>query len=117
MWKTVNPFANYKMRFVIFSSALKMLSMHEETHQICFCTLNSLQLLDVVSDPWKNNYEIMQAGEQIIERLMLDDGMDETQASDLFFNSKTFTRLADETSGLCNQPWQEIYALLKKELE
>ena len=42
--------------------------------------------------------------------------IDESQATDLFFNSKTFTQLAEDDSELRKKPWQEIYEMLKKEL-
>ena len=45
----------------------------------------------------------------------IDKRIDESQASDLFYTSKTFARLADESTGLYKQPWQEIYAMLEKE--
>jgi len=95
---------------------LKMLSRHEETHQICFCTLNSLQLLDYVGNPANINYEISQIVDPVAERLMLENKIDESQATELFYNSQTFTHLADETTKLYEKPWQEIYEMLKEEL-
>jgi len=95
---------------------LKMLSRHEETHQICFCTLNSLQLLDYVGSPASINYTITKIVDPIVEKLMTDNDINEAQATDVFYNSKTFTQLADETTKLYEKPWQEIYDMLKKEL-
>ena len=43
--------------------------------------------------------------------------MDERQAADFFYNSKTFAQLADEGAKLLNKPWQEIFAMLKREME
>jgi len=94
---------------------LKELSHHEETHQICFCTVKSLQTLEYVeNEPLWNIEEI---GESLLEKLMLDNQIDEVQAADLFYYSKTFTQLEDETTELYLKPWQEIYEILKKELE
>jgi hypothetical protein len=41
---------------------LKMLKYHEETHQICFCTLNALQVLDSVDEDNDIDYELYQIG-------------------------------------------------------
>jgi hypothetical protein len=43
--------------------------------------------------------------------------MEEECATDVFFTSATFTRLADKNTELYKQQWQEIYTMLKKELE
>ncbi len=49
---------------------LKMLTYHEETHQICFCTLNSLQTIDRVDDT--PTYDIVMISEPVIEKLIVD---------------------------------------------
>jgi len=92
---------------------LKELSYHEQTHQICFCTVKSLQTLQLVEN--ESVWNIEEIGEPLLEKLMLDNQIDEAQAVDLFYNSKTFTQLEDETTGLYLKPWQEIYEILKKE--
>jgi hypothetical protein len=94
---------------------LDMLSHHEETHQICFCTANSLQLLDITDDKDDISIEISYAGEKIVEKLILDFDFEEERATDIFYTSATFTRLADKNTGLYRQPWQEIYEMLKPE--
>jgi len=48
---------------------------------------------------------------------MLDLNIDEEKATDLFYNSGTFGKLADESTGLYKKPWQEIYEILKIELK
>jgi len=53
--------------------------------------------------------------ERYIEKLMLDFQIDEMQATDLFYSSKIFIQLEDETTELYLKPWQEIYEMLKKE--
>jgi hypothetical protein len=96
---------------------LEMLTHHEETHQICFCTARSLQLLD-----YKDNYddiscEIMNIAEPLLEKLMLDNNINETQAADLFYTSGIFGKLADKSTGLYKKNWHEIYELLKLEIQ
>ena len=53
----------------------------------------------------------------LVEQLMLDNQIDETQAADLFYNSETFAQLADESTVLYKKSNQEIYEMLKKELK
>jgi len=93
---------------------LQELMYHEETHQICFCTLKSLLTLKSVNKTATS--EFAHLGEAIVERLMIDKDIDELQATDLFYTSETFIRLSDESTKLYERPWQEIYEMLKKEL-
>jgi hypothetical protein len=94
---------------------LKMLTYHEETHQICFCTLNSLQAIERMDDT--PNMDIVILSEPLLEKLMLDQNMDEKKVLDLFYASETFVQLSDKATGLYLRPWQEIYKMLKKELK
>ncbi|MDR0602800.1 MAG: DUF3990 domain-containing protein [Bacteroidales bacterium] len=94
---------------------LKMLSYHGLTHQICFCTMRSLLVLE--KKPDDRLFMIEDIAEQIVEQLMSDNAIDETQAAELLYMSATFTRLADKNTELYKQPWQEIYEMLKTELE
>jgi hypothetical protein len=54
--------------------------------------------------------------EPIIEDLITDFHLKTEDAVDKFYTSKTFTTLADKSSGLYLKPWQEIYEMLKREL-
>ena len=90
---------------------------HSENHQICFCTMQSLQMLDYVENPKDIEYEISEIGEPLLEKLTLDFGMDEETASDTFYNSNTFAQLADESTGLYKKNWREVYDILKAELK
>ena len=60
-------------------------------------------------------WNIAEISEPLLEKLMLDNQIDDVQAIDLFYNSKTFVQLEDETTGLYLKSWQEIYEMLKKE--
>jgi hypothetical protein len=95
---------------------LQELKYHEETHQICFCTLKSLLTLELVDRPVDISHEISKIGEPIVERLMIDNEIDELQAADLFYSSKLFTQLAEENTKLYQKSWQEIYEMLKIEI-
>ncbi|MDR0332640.1 MAG: DUF3990 domain-containing protein [Dysgonamonadaceae bacterium] len=94
---------------------LKMLK-HSENHQICFCTINSLQMLDYIENPKDIEYEVSEIGESLLEQFILDFNIDEETATDKFFSSNTFAKLADESTELYKKTWQEIYELLKQEL-
>jgi hypothetical protein len=60
---------------------------------------------------------IEKIGEPLIETLMLEKKIDEINAADLFYKSDTFTCLANVNTGLYKKSWQEIYELLRKEIE
>ncbi|MDR2027804.1 MAG: DUF3990 domain-containing protein [Prevotellaceae bacterium] len=96
---------------------LEMLKYSKPSHQLCFCTVNSLQMLDFIENPTDIFFEISEIGEHLLEALMLDRKINETLAADLFFNSGTFAQLENETALLYLKPWQEIYEMLKKELK
>jgi hypothetical protein len=118
------PVANDKIqhRLVKFLSGkikredfLKELSYHLPTHQICFCTVSSLQLIKRL--PFNEmRLNIMHIGEPLLEALMLDNQIGGAEAADLFYNSETFAQLEDENTQLNLKPWQEIYKMIKKEL-
>jgi hypothetical protein len=93
---------------------LNMLTYHEETHQICFCTLNSLQAIEIMGD--NPTMDIAYISEPLLEALMLNKNIDEKTAEDVFYTSQTFVNLSDTTTGLYTKPWQEIYEMLKREL-
>ncbi|MDR0733898.1 MAG: DUF3990 domain-containing protein [Dysgonamonadaceae bacterium] len=95
---------------------LDELKFVRETHQICFCTARSLQMLDHVENSKDISSEIAKIGESLVAKLMIDNEMDELQATDLFYNSKFFSRLADENTKLYKKSWQEIYEMLKREI-
>jgi len=94
---------------------LKMLTYHEETHQICFCTLNSLQTIDRIDDT--PTYDIVMISEPIIEKLIADANIDEEKATHLLFDSDTYNKLPNAETKLYEKKWTEIYDLLLSELK
>jgi len=56
-------------------------------------------------------------GEPIVEKLVIDFGFDEETAADKFFSSDTFSKLADTSNQLFKKPWQEIYEMLRVDLQ
>jgi hypothetical protein len=114
--KITRNIAKYLKGKISKQDFLEMLKHSEPNHQICFCTINSLQMLNFIENPTDISYEISEIGEPLLEKLILDNQIDEIKATDLFYNSETFTRLADASTGFYLKPWQEIYEILKKEL-
>ena len=93
---------------------LNELKNHEETHQICFSTINSLQLLKK-TDIKYSSY-VVRISECVFKNLMIDLAIDEKQSADIFFTSKTFAALSEKSTELYKKSWQEIYSMLETEL-
>lgn len=92
---------------------LEELKWHENTHQICFCTLKSLLTLRRTDRKLVSLFS--RIGEPIVEKLVTDFGFDEKVATDKFFTSNTFSKLADISNQLYKKDWTEIYKLLLNE--
>ncbi|MDR1563327.1 MAG: DUF3990 domain-containing protein [Dysgonamonadaceae bacterium] len=94
---------------------LSELRYHEPTHQICFCTVHSLQ---VISNPSR---EIISKTEQIAEEVILElvekKNLSELEATELFYNSNVFKQLSNTENNLYQKSLMEIYEMLKQELE
>ena len=88
--------------------------IHNPSHQICFCTVQSLQMLTLSKG--KIDSAIYHIDDDIVQALMTNYGMTELEATDIYFTSKTYTQFADESTGLYLKSWQEIYEMLKQEL-
>jgi hypothetical protein len=88
--------------------------IHLPSHQICFCTVQSLQAL-TLSKPIVNS-KIHHIGSDVLQALMSDYGINEMEATDKYYTSKTYSQLADESTEFYQKPWQELYELLKQEL-
>ena len=87
---------------------------HNPSHQICFCTMQSLQTL---SQPkGKIDIAIYDIGDNVVQSLMTDYNINEMEATDRYYTSNTYTQLAEESTRFYLKPWQEIYDLLKQEI-
>ena len=84
------------------------------SHQICFCTVQSLQAL-TLSKPIINR-SIHNISSNILQALMTDYGINEMDATDMYYISNIYTNLADEITEFYKKDWTEIYNLLKQEL-
>jgi len=113
--KVQNRIENYLNGEITKNDFLEELKWHEKTHQICFCTVASLQFLKQI-DNGKIVSKFLHIGESIVEKLVADFNLDEKTATDKFFSSNTFSKLADTSNKFYEKDWTEIYNLLLNEL-
>ena len=113
--KVQNRIGNYLDGVISKTEFLEELKWHEDTHQICFCTLKSLLTLQRTDR--KQVSLISRIGEPIIEKLITDFGFDDQAAADNFFTSDTFAKLDNTKSKIYEKDWTEIYKLLLSELK
>jgi hypothetical protein len=112
--KIQNRLYNYLRGEITKEAFLKELTYHEDTHQICFCTLASFQALKRIEN--ELTVFIEKISENILNNLVNDKRIDADTASDLFFSSKTFINIADGTTGSYKRDWKDIYKMLRDEL-
>ena len=87
----------------------------DPSHQICFCTVNSLRMLKKTNN--KAILKIEDISELIVEKLVIDFGFDEQLAIDKYFSSSTFSKLADTKDNLYKNDWNKVYKMLLSELK
>ena len=92
---------------------LRELTLKRPTHQICFCTLQSLQTLELCIDTIAP--EIIHIGNDVVKALMTDFGLSELEATKMYYKSATYTRLANKETLFYLKPWYEIYQRLLNE--
>jgi hypothetical protein len=93
---------------------LKELTHKTPTHQICFCTMKSLQALE--QDKYSIDSKMMMIDKQIIKNLIIEKKMTEFEATDKYYTSNLYARLSDEATKFYEKEWSEIYQLLIHEL-
>jgi hypothetical protein len=113
--KVQNRIGTYLDGLISKADFLEELKWHEDTHQICFCTLKSLLTLQRTDR--KQVSLLSRIGEPIVEKLVTDFIFDEQTATDKFFSSNVFAMLNDKNSDLYTKEWAEIYEMLKIELK
>jgi len=106
---------DYLAKKVSKKQFLNELSHKTPTHQICFCTVRSLQALEL--DKSSIDVETVHIDNDVVKSLMADFGISEKDAMDIYYTSATYTRLADESTRFYEKPWREIYGMLKQELD
>lgn len=112
--KVQNRINNYLDGLISKADFLEELKWHENTHQICFCTMKSLLTLQRADR--KQVSLLARIGEPIVEKLVTDFDFDEQIATDKFFTSNVFSELNNKKSNLYKKDWSETYKLLLNEL-
>jgi len=106
---------DYLAELVSKANFLKELAFHKPTHQICLCTVRSLQMIEPIDKKYYVN--VKHISRPIIERLITEQNFDKYIAADTLYNSKTFSKLSDRSTELYKKQWTEIYDMLKTELK
>jgi hypothetical protein len=94
---------------------VRKIKFREDTHQIAFCTEESLDALLDYNEP--SRYKIENIIAELSVALMQNRNISKIDAMTIVYNSDIFTQLADESTNLYLKSWQEIYDLLKIELK
>ncbi len=111
--RRVDDFMDGKVSREQFMSEL----VYHPSHQICFCTVYSLQALTPPRPKRWICSDIYHLGDEVVDALMSNYGLSETEAADIYYTSQTYAAVADESTGYYQKPWQEIYGLLCAELK
>jgi len=106
---------DFQRGYITKQQFLSELKFKKPTHQICFCTVQSLQALSKVH--LNSDVASMHLDYDVIQALMTDFQMSEKKATDLYYKSKLFQQIADERTEFYKKNWHELYTLLCKELK
>ena len=104
----------YKKSKINLEQLIKKLLYREQTHQICFCTPESLLALRLMEDD--SQFDIEDLCSLMIENLETDYQMTQLEAVSRLYRSNVFAKLSDKESFLYEKTWQEIYQMLKIEI-
>jgi hypothetical protein len=94
---------------------LEELRFKKPTHQIAFCTLKSLQMIEQTNS--ESDSIFYHIDDYIVKQLITGLNMTEIDATDLYYASKTYLRLINESTGLYLKSWTDIYKLFLTELD
>jgi hypothetical protein len=111
--RRVDDFMDGKVSREQFMSEL----VYRPSHQICFCTVLSLEALTPMRPKRLIHSDIYHIGDEVVDALMSEYGLSETEAVDMFYTSATYAAVSDESTGYYRKPWSEIYEMLKSELK
>jgi len=105
---------DYLAGLVSKADFLKELAYHKPTHQICLCTVRSLQMVEPIDKIYF--VHVKHISRPIIEMLITEYHFDKYMAADKLYNSRTFAMLSDKTTELYKKQWTEVFDMLKTEL-
>ena len=98
---------------ISMETLVEKLTHREDTHQICLCTTESLGAIKVLENVGFSEME--EIAKRVVTSLV-ESGIDQLAAINLFYKSDTFAKLSDVNTGIYLKPWQKIYEMLKREL-
>jgi hypothetical protein len=103
-----------KQEKISVKKLIEKIKFREITHQICFCTTESLFALELINDD--KLFEIEDITNAIVKKLSIKNNLNELEAMKLFFNSKAYEKLTDSDNLSFSKNEQEIYESIIKEL-
>ena len=109
-----NRIDDYLAGIVSKADFLDELTYHRPTHQICLCTVRSLQMIESIDKKYYIN--VKHISRPIMEELITKQNINKYDAAEKLYNSKTFLQLSDKSTELYKKQWTEIYDMLKIEL-
>ncbi|MDR2119286.1 MAG: DUF3990 domain-containing protein [Tannerella sp.] len=103
----------YQKDKITIEQLIEKLTYREQTHQICFCSPESLWALEFVDNDAR--FEVEDISNTIIEALTVDCKMNPLTAVKRFYASATYAQLANPDTGLYTRTWEDVYVLFKQE--
>ena len=100
---------------ISIDTLIEKLTFGEPTHQICFCTIDSLYALEIIENK-DFLFTVEDMTDSIINSFIEDYETQESTAIKTFFATKLYEQLSNADTLLWQKSWQEIYEMLKKEL-
>ena len=114
--RVASRITRYLRGLISRSDFLADLVYHEPSHQICFCTTKSLQMLE--QPDMTSISRLEDISKSVIQCIVEELNIVEEQALDLFYTSGTYAVLCNESTLDCPQ-WNKdvVFTALKSELD
>jgi hypothetical protein len=106
---------DYLQGMVTKNDFLKELIFKQPSHQLCFCTRQSLLMLEHTDN--QDECNLYHTDKLITQQLMTDKKLSDKDASRKYYTSSTYRKLIDKSTGMIRKPMEDIYKLLLMELK
>lgn len=114
--KITRQIQRYIQGKISIDALIEKLNYGESTHQICFCTIDSLYALEIIENK-DFLFAIEDITDSIINSFIEYYETQESVAIKTFFSTNLYEQLATESTLLWQKPWQEVYEMFKEELK
>ena len=104
----------YEQGKISIEKLIEKLTYREPTHQVCFCTIESLYALEIIEDE-DALFAVNDITEAILEAIIADFKETENTAIKAFYSSEVYKKLSNTNTLLWKEPWQSIYTTLKEQ--